>query len=77
MAFFTSLRFLAGAIAGLLGSEALEDALSPSDVAPQQTGFSRIAIAITTGLAVALIIDFLRKRKIIWGTNYKETQTEW
>ena len=65
MAFFTSLRLLAGAIAGLLGSEALEDALSPSDVAPQQTGFSRIAIAITTGLAVALIIDFLRKRKII------------
>ena len=42
MAFFTSIRFLVGAIAGLLGSEALEDALSPSDVAPQQTGFSRM-----------------------------------
>ena len=38
----TSLRFLAGAIAGLLGSEAIEDALSPSDVAPQQTTISRI-----------------------------------
>ena len=64
-AFLTSFRFLAGAIAGLVGSEALEDFLSPSEQEPQQTSFSRIAIAITTGLAVALIIEYLRKNKII------------
>ena len=64
-AFITSFRFLAGAIAGLLGSEAIEDALSPQDQQPQQTSFSRIAIAIATGLFVALIIEYLRKKKII------------
>lgn len=64
-AFLTSFRFLAGAIAGLLGSEAIEDALSPSDQEPQQTSFSRIAIAIATGVVVALFIEYLKKRKII------------
>ena len=64
-AFITSFRFLAGAIAGLLGSEAIEDALSPQDQQPQQTSFSRIAIAIATGLFVALVIEYLRKKKII------------
>lgn len=64
-AFLTSFRFLAGAIAGLLGSEAIEDALTPQDQQPQQTSFSRIAIAIATGVAVALFIEFLKKRKIL------------
>ena len=64
-AFFTSFRFLAGAIAGLLGSEAIEDALSPQNQQPQQTSFSRIAIAIVTGLFVALFVEYLRKKKII------------
>ena len=64
-AFITSFRFLAGAIAGLLGSEAIEDALSPQDQQPQQTSFSRIAIAVATGLFVAIIIEYLRKKKII------------
>tara|TARA_R100000664_G_scaffold17310_1_gene26220 strand:+ start:97 stop:297 length:201 start_codon:yes stop_codon:yes gene_type:complete len=64
-AFLTSFRFLAGAIAGLLGSEAIEDALSPSDDTPKQSNFSRIAIAITTGIVVAIFIEFLKKRKIL------------
>ena len=64
-AFLTSFRFLAGAIAGLLGSEAIEDALSPSDQEPQQTSFSRIAIAIATGVVVALFIEYLKRKKIL------------
>lgn len=64
-AFFTSFRFLAGAIAGLLGSEAIEDALSPKDQQPQQTTFSKIAIAITAGLFVALIVEYLKKKKVL------------
>ena len=64
-AFLASFRFLAGAIAGLLGSEAIEDALSPSDEMPKQSNFSRIAIAITTGVIVAIFIEFLKKRKIL------------
>ena len=64
-AFVTSFRFLVGAIAGLLGSEAIEDALTPSDQQPQQTSISRIAIAIATGVVVALFVEYLKRRKII------------
>lgn len=63
--FLSSFRFLVGAIAGLLGSEAIEDTLTGSDTQPQQTTISRIAIAIATGVIVALFIEYLRKRKII------------
>ena len=64
-AFITSFRFLAGAIAGLLGCEALEDALTPSDVEPQQSLFSRISIAVTVGIFVALFLEYLKRRKIL------------
>ena len=64
-AILRSAKFLYGALAGLLGSEAIEDALSPQDQEPQQTSFSRIAIAIATGLFVALVVEYLRKKKII------------
>jgi len=64
-AFLTSTRFLLGALAGLFGSEAIEDALTPSSSEPQQSTFSRVAIAIATGVIVALFIEFLKKRKII------------
>ena len=61
----SSRRFLLGALAGLFGSEAIEDALTPSSSEPQQSTFSRVAIAIATGVIVALFIEYLKKRKII------------
>ena len=61
----SSTRFLLGAIAGLFGSEAIEDALTPSSSEQQQSTFSRVAIAIATGVIVALFIEYLKKRKII------------
>jgi len=60
--FLSSFRFLVGAIAGLLGSEAIEDSLTGDD---SQSWYVRIAIAIATGVVVALFIEYLRKSKII------------
>ena len=59
----SSTRFLLGAVAGLFGSEALEDALGNNDEG--QSTFTRVAIAIATGVIVALFIEYLKKRKIL------------
>lgn len=68
---FGWLQFLGGAVSGLLGSEAIEDFFEnffkkdDSKGIPEQTTFGRIAIAIATGLAVALLLEYLKKRKIL------------
>jgi len=63
--FLTSFRFLAGAIAGLLGSEAIEDALTPKDKTPQQSNITRLVYGIAIGVVVALLLDYLKKKKIL------------
>ena len=69
---FGWIQFLGGAVAGLFGSEALEEFFEgyfgKKDEAgeiPKQTTFGRIAIAIASGLVIALFIEYLKRNKII------------
>jgi len=69
---FGWIQFLGGAVAGLFGSEALEEFFegyfgkkNSAEGIPEQTTFGRIAIAVATGLAIALFIEYLKRKKII------------
>ena len=64
-AFITSFRFLAGVIAGLFATETVEDALTPDNVTPDQSTPTRIAYAIVIGVVVAIVIEYLKRRKIL------------
>ena len=70
---FNWIQFLGGGLVALLGSKTIEEFFegffggkdTNNDGIPEQTTTGRIAIAIATGLAVALFIEYLKKRKII------------
>jgi hypothetical protein len=64
-AILRSFKFLAGVITGLFTTEAVEDYLTPDDVTPNQSTPTRIAYAIAIGVVVAIVIEYLKKKKIL------------
>ena len=65
ISFITNPRFLFGGLAALFGSKAIEEFFEGDNAIPEQTTTGRLAIAIATGVIVALFIEYLKKRKII------------